>query len=217
MIIIKNINKKLEHARPLREGRRTLDVRCVPCNVTILPPQRPWRLQRSLQRHWPCHCSVPCLCNGPWYLFNVTNPAPDRSWYLFHVTNPAPERSWCLFHVTLLAPDRSWYLFYVTNPAPDRSWYLFQVTNPAPERSWYLFHVTNPAPERSWYLCNVTNPAPERSWYLINVTNPAPETSFTSQILPRNDLGACPTGKTRTRPCSVPRVRPVRVPATFHR
>ncbi len=133
--------------------RRSSGHRCVLCNVTdpatatsltpatslALPLQRPWPLQQALvpgQCHKSCPRTIPCL-------FNVTNPAPERSWYLFNVTNTAPERSW--------------YLFNVTNTAPERSWYLFNVTNPAPKRSWYLFHVPNPTPERSWYLLNVRN------------------------------------------------------------
>ena len=104
---------------------------CVPCHVTA--PATATSL--ALQRHWPCHHNVPGPCNGPLYLFNVTNPPPERSWYLLNVTNPAPERSW--------------YLFNLTNPAHERCWYLFSVTNPALERSWYLFDVTNPTPERS--------------------------------------------------------------------
>ena len=73
-----------------------------------------------LQRHQSCHRNVPGACNGPWYLFNVTNPAPDRSWYLFHVT--------------IVAPERSWYLCNVTNPATEGSWWQFNVTNRTQER-----------------------------------------------------------------------------------
>ena len=45
-----------------------------PASSLAQPPQRPW----PLRRHWPCHRNVPGPCNALWYLFNVTNPSPDR-------------------------------------------------------------------------------------------------------------------------------------------
>ena len=53
----------------------------------ILPPQRPWPLQR------------------PWYLFNVTNPAPERSWY-FLIPHSGSYFSVCLDDLVPKKPFR---------------------------------------------------------------------------------------------------------------
>ena len=88
-------------------------------------------------------------------MFNVTNPALERSWYL-----PAKRHKSCsgtilaLFHVTNLPLERPGTCLTSQmlpqkdpGPAPRRKSCpetildVFHVTNPASDRSWYLFHV----------------------------------------------------------------------------
>ena len=94
-------------------------------------PCRLWCLVTSLflapQRHWPCCHNVTGPINGPWYLLNITNPAPKRPWYLCNVLN--------------LARERSWYLFNVTNPAAERSTFIFDFALPM-NRSNFRLGIT---------------------------------------------------------------------------